>query len=257
MDDLQKTGLQPDEWYGLKVFTDARIALGSTGVSLPIKAVLDLRLAHAQAKDAVYSLLDINNVKQVLEEAGIAIHCVKSKAKDRDEYLQRPDFGRELDEASHQFLKALAAAPSDISIIIADGLSATAVNSYAPLFVQEFLKRAAAKGYTTAPIVLSTMARVAIADEIGYLLNARLTIILIGERPGLSASDSMGVYTTYGPLPGTTDEKRNCVSNIRNKGLPPQLAAEKVLGIVDRAFQFQLTGVRLKDDENRLPGNHF
>lgn len=254
MDNPQNTYVQPDEWHALKTFTSARIALGSTGVSLPLKAVLDLRLAHAKAKDAVYSSLDINGLQEELEKCGSTVYHVKSRASNRDVYLHRPDLGRLLDETSYHFIKELAVVPSDISIIIGDGLSASAVNTNAGLFVPAFLKQAQAKGYTIAPLILASMARVAISDEIGSLLNTRLSIILIGERPGLSASDSMGAYLTYQPLPGTTDEKRNCVSNIRTQGLPPAIASEKVMHLVQNALRLQLTGVHLKDDEaNLLP----
>jgi ethanolamine ammonia-lyase small subunit len=248
MNKIQKSYVQADEWHQLKAFTAARIALGSTGISLPMKAVLDLRLAHAQAKDAVYSSLNATSLQQALEEMGAEVHSVKSKVANRDEYLQRPDLGRLLHDDFSQYLNQLSTPAADISIIIADGLSATAVNSYAPLFINDFLKSAIHKGYTISPIVLAAMARVAIGDEIGHLLNARLTLLLIGERPGLSASDSMGAYITYGPLPGNTDEKRNCVSNIRNRGLPPAIAAEKIMYLIENALRLQLTGVQLKDE---------
>jgi ethanolamine ammonia-lyase small subunit len=250
MSNLQKTNTQPDEWVALKAFTDARIALGSTGVSLPLKAALELRAAHAQAKDAVYSALDEAALRQALELMGLAVCQVKSKANNRDEYLQRPDYGRALHEESGLYLKTLPTASADIAIIIADGLSAAAVNLNAIPFIRAFIAKL--NGFTLGPIVLATQARVAIADEVGALLKAKLTIILIGERPGLSAADSMGAYITYGPQRGNTDERRNCVSNVRAGGLPPQLAAEKVLQLVSGAFYMKQTGVLLKDTGTTL-----
>ncbi len=247
MNELQKNTVQPDEWEALKQFTAARIALGSTGVSVPMHAAIALRLAHAQAKDAVYSALDVTCLTEILKETGSIVYSVKSKAADRDEYLQRPDLGRMLSDASHQFLQLLSTTPYDISIIVADGLSAAAVNINALPFIEAFLQQVSVK-YSVAPIVLAEQGRVAIADEIGQLLNVRLTIILIGERPGLSAADSMGAYITFSPQPGNTDEKRNCISNIRAGGLPPTVAAEKVAILVNAAFKLQLTGVQLKDE---------
>lgn len=248
---MQQPDVQPDDWQVLKAFTDARIALGSTGVSLPLKAVLEARLAHAQTKDAVYSSLDAAALRGALAQYGQGdVHCVHSRAADRHEYLQRPDLGRVLDDASASLLQSLSVAPSDVSIIIADGLSASAVNTHAVPFVQAFIAKA--QDYTLSPIVLASLSRVALADDIGSRLKARLTIILIGERPGLSAADSMGAYITYQPQPGTTDERRNCVSNIRTRGLLPAMAAEKAMYIVATALRLGLTGVHLKDHSNLL-----
>jgi ethanolamine ammonia-lyase small subunit len=198
----------------------------------------------------LYSVLDEAALQSAVELLGLSVCSVKSKAVDRDEYLQRPDYGRALHEESKTYLKTLPVVPADVCIIIADGLSAAAVNLNAISFLQAFT--AQMKGLTLAPVVLATQARVALADEIGELLQAKLTIILIGERPGLSAADSMGAYLTYGPQWGNTDEKRNCVSNIRRGGLPPHLAAEKAVQLVSGAFHLKQTGVLLKDTGTTL-----
>ncbi|MFT4032270.1 MAG: ethanolamine ammonia-lyase subunit EutC [Siphonobacter sp.] len=239
-----------DDWQSLKAFTDARIALGRTGVSIPLRESLQFKLAHAHAKDAVYSALHFDQLTITLESAGLQTHTVQSKAPNRDTYLQRPDLGRVLNHQSSQKLRELSLPESDLSIIVADGLSAAAVNENAWPVIQFLIEKATAKGYSLAPIILAEQARVAIADEIGSLLKARMTIILIGERPGLSSFDSMGAYLTFAPKPGLTDERRNCISNIREKGLPPPLAADKIMYLIDGAFRLQLSGVMLKDTDD-------
>jgi ethanolamine ammonia-lyase small subunit len=238
-----------DDWYELKSFTDARIALGSTGVSVPMKSALALRLAHAHAKDAVYSSLKSAQIQRTLRSVNLSGHEVQSQAETREIYLQRPDLGRKLNQESVEILQKLPSASYDLVIVIADGLSAEAVNSSGVELTQLLVAQAEERGYRVGPIVLANQARVAIADEIGYLLRAKLTLILIGERPGLSSFDSVGAYMTYNPAPGTTDERRNCISNIRPAGLPVKSAAQKTMYLIDKAFQLQLSGVALKDDD--------
>ena len=249
MSDLPKKWIDQDEWAALKAFTDARIALGKTGVSVPLKESLAFKLAHAHAKDAVYSALDCHTLIPSLEVTGLAIHCLHSRAENRDMYLQRPDFGRRLTDSSAALLQQLAGEPTDLAIILADGLSASALNQQAVSMVQLLVETAINRNYSLAPLTLVEQGRVAIADEIGSLLQARMTVILIGERPGLSSFDSMGAYLTYAPELGLTDERRNCVSNIRQQGLSAQLAVEKIMYLINEAFRLQLSGVALKDND--------
>ncbi len=240
----------------LKQYTAARIALGRTGVSVPVNELLQFKMAHAHARDAVYSLLDKNHLQEEADNLNLAYCWLKSKATDRQVYLQRPDWGRQLDEASALQLKSLPAYPYDVCISIADGLSATAVNHHAMPVVRWLLSWLATAKLSIAPLCFVEQGRVAIADEIGSLLHAKLSLILIGERPGLSSPDSMGAYLTFAPTVGLTDELRNCVSNIRPEGLHYAAAAEKIAYLIREAFRLQLTGVFLKDNSSTdlLPG---
>ncbi|WP_080057746.1 ethanolamine ammonia-lyase subunit EutC [Spirosoma aerolatum] len=250
MSEIRKAGVESDEWESLKAYTKARIALGRTGVSVPLRESLQFKLAHAHAKDAVYSALDVTDLQNQLALCGLPVYCVRSRAIHRDMYLQRPDLGRLLDERSAEQLQQLDSPAADISIIVADGLSASAIRQNAAQVVSGLVDKAKQAGFSLAPIVLVEQGRVAIMDAIGSLLNARLAIILIGERPGLSSFDSMGAYITYAPRPGLTDESRNCISNIREQGLAPVLAVDKIMDLIWSAFRLQLTGVQLKADSN-------
>lgn len=247
MNELQKLPVDTDEWTALRSFTDARIALGKTGVSVPVRASLAFRLAHAHAKDAVYSALDSDALIQTLTPLALPIYPLRSRAEHRDMYLQRPDYGRQLDPQSADYLRNNAPQSADLAIVVADGLSATAVNTYAGIVTAGLVRTARVQGFSLAPLTLVEQGRVAIGDEIGHLLNARMVVMLIGERPGLSSADSLGAYLTYGPTPGLTDERRNCISNIRQQGLPPAQAVEKIMALVGEAFRLKLTGVALKD----------
>lgn len=254
MSELKKWEAQPDEWEPLKAYTNARIALGRTGVSVPLSESLRFKLAHAHAKDAVYSRLDVTGLQASLATTGLPVYPVRSQARNRDTYLQRPDLGRLLDEQSAEQLRQLASPPADISLIVADGLSAMAVMKNAESVVTQVVQKARQAGYSLAPIILVEQGRVAIMDAIGELLQARLAIILIGERPGLSSFDSLGAYLTYAPKPGLTDERRNCVSNIREQGLSATMAVDKLIYLIQAAFRLQLTGVTLKDNNGLLGG---
>jgi len=257
MKELQKSSKQnsfiPDSWESLKVFTKARIALGRTGVATPLKEVLDFKMCHAHARDAVYSVLEIGELEEALGQFQLPIIIATSKAGDRTIYLQRPDLGRKLDDVSANNLKNESSYSVDVAIIIADGLSATAINKHVVQLLKKLIPYLKQSILTIAPIVIALQGRVAIADEIGSLLNAKLSLILIGERPGLSSPDSMGAYITYSPFPGTTDESRNCVSNIRPEGLSYDLAAEKVATLIKASLQLKLSGILLKDDNLQLP----
>ena len=238
---------------GLKQFTAARIALGRTGVSLPLQESLAFKLAHAHARDAVYSELNVEQLQQQLQHFHLRVLSVYSQATDRHQYLQRPDLGRLLAPVSKEALECYQS-PTDIVIIIADGLSAEAVNLHTVALLNVLLPKCIAAGFTLGPLVLAGQGRVALSDKIGHILGAQSALILIGERPGLSAADSMGAYFTYGPQPGNTDERRNCISNIRPGGLSFHQAAEKIFYLIREAFRLQLSGVQLKDNAGLLSG---
>jgi len=235
----------------LKEFTAARIGIGRTGVSIPIKQALELKLAHAHARDAVYSHLDTTKLTDELKQFGLPILNLHSKAEYREEYLQRPDKGRKLKKSSAGQLEGFAA-NYDVAIIIADGLSATAVNENTPQLLQKFIPLLTAAHLSIAPLCLVQQGRVAIGDKIAHLLGAKLSVMLIGERPGLSAADSVGAYLTYSPKPGLTDESRNCISNIRPKGLGYKAAAEKIFYLIQESFRLRLSGVALKDNQGLI-----
>ena len=240
-----------DSWESLKEFTAARIALGRAGDSIPMRQSLEFKLAHAHARDAVYSTLDGDKLTEELRLLDIPVLKLHSQATTRQIYLQRPDLGRLPDDVSYKIVTAHLF-PADISIILADGLSANAINNNAAQLLAELFPLLKAVNYTLSPLCLVEQARVAIADPIAHGLQSKLSIILIGERPGLSSADSIGAYLTYNPQPGLTDESRNCVSNIRQGGLPFKLAAEKIFYLVQEAFKRQLSGVELKDNAGLL-----
>ena len=235
----------PDPWTHLAGLTPARLALGRSGASLPTREVLKLGLAHAQARDAVHAAMAGDRLAADLAVLGHASLNVESAAPDRATYLRRPDFGRRLSARSRALLSEARSSGADVAIVVADGLSASAVDLNAAAVIAALLPRLAAR--SLAPIVLAHQARVALGDEVGTLLGARLVVMLIGERPGLSAADSLGAYLTFAPRVGLTDAARNCVSNIRAGGLVPAAAAAKIAWLVDQAFALSLTGVALKD----------
>jgi ethanolamine ammonia-lyase small subunit len=241
-----------DPWEGLKTFTAARIALGRMGTSIPLREALAFKLAHAHARDAVYSTLEADRLVAELTALPLLAIQVSSRATTRQEYLQRPDLGRQLSEASNAALAGQAPAACDVALVLADGLSATAINAHALPLLRLLLPELAAAGLRLGPVVVAEQARVALGDEVGSLLHARLVLVLIGERPGLSAPDSLGAYFTYAPRPGLTDEARNCVSNIRPAGLPYAVAAAKLAWLLREAVRRQLSGVALKDQADGL-----
>lgn len=238
----------PDFWQNLRQYTGARIALGRAGNSVTTGQLLDFQLAHAQARDAVHAQLNAEEVVGKLQRYHPSVLMLSSQATDRRMYLQRPDLGRCLDEASvGKIREVLLQAEYDISLVVVDGLSALAIEKNIVPFLDELLPRLRSQSYRLAPICLVRQGRVAIGDEIGALLRSRMVIILIGERPGLSSPDSMGIYLTYQPAPGLTDEARNCISNVRKAGLPYPFAAEKLLYLINESFRRKLSGVNLKD----------
>jgi len=241
-----------DPWLSLRAFTPARIALGRTGTSVPLEEVLRFRLAHAHARDAVYSLPDVEVLQEQLLAMQVAVQVLHSSAADRQEYLQRPDKGRRLDDASAAALSALTGTGNEVAIVIADGLSATAVNRHAVPLLQALLPMMSDAGIALAPICIVQQGRVAVGDEAGALLQAKAVLVLIGERPGLSSPDSLGIYLTFQPKPGLTDEARNCISNIRPEGLSYKAAAEKAFYLLRESLRLQLSGVHLKDNEKLI-----
>lgn len=242
----------PDAWVSLRDYTAARIALGRTGTSIPVKQTLAFQLDHAHARDAVYSELNKEHLLHELDQLRVPVCIVHSKASTREEYLQRPDWGRQLDNPSSEKLSSLNKLSTDMAIILADGLSAEAINRHAIPVLQLLLPELQKSNFSVAPLILAEQGRVALSDEIGGLLQAKLAVIFIGERPGLSSPDSMGVYLTYNPKPGTTDEARNCISNIRPEGLSYQAASGKILYFIQECLRLKLSGVAVKDFDGLL-----
>jgi ethanolamine ammonia-lyase small subunit len=235
-------------WSVLRRHTPARIGLGRSGISQPTAPQLDFQLAHAQARDAVHRPLDHEAVDAAVRALGLPTLTLHSAAADRHVYLQRPDLGRRLDEASTARLASFTADDrADLALVVADGLSALAIERHAAPFIAE-LQRVLARDWRWAPVVIVRQARVAIGDPIGEALGARLVVVLIGERPGLSSPDSMGVYVTWAPRAGRVDAERNCISNVRPEGLPLPVAAGRLAWLLGEARSRQLTGVELKDD---------
>lgn len=247
--------LHTDNWQQLRQLTAARIGLGRAGTSLPTSELLRFQLAHAQAIDAVHSPLNRDEILRQL--AALQYHntpinplSVHSEAQDRYVYLQRPDLGRRLSEASTYTLQqARQKEGFDLAIVIADGLSATAVMQQSVPFLTSLLAELenSKPDWSLAPVTLVEQGRVAVGDDIAVALNARMVVVLIGERPGLSSPDSLGIYLTWSPKRGCDDAKRNCISNVRPEGLAPQSAAKKCLYLLENARAKQLTGVGLKD----------
>jgi len=241
-----------DPWVGFRRFTAARIALGRTGGSQPIGAVLDFRLAHARARDAVQAVFDARAVEQALTKAGITTLTLATAATDRRTFLLRPDLGRTLEETARETLRSLGAAQSrkpDLAVIVSDGLAAAAAERHAAPTLIPLLATLQAAGWVAAPVCVVPFARVKLQDEIGTLLGARFSLMLLGERPGLGVPDSLGAYFTAFPAPERTDADRNCVSNIRPEGLPPATAASKLAWLLQESSRTGASGVRLKDNQ--------
>lgn len=235
----------------LRRLTPARIALGRTGTSMPTSAQLDFQYAHAQARDAVHLPFDHRGLNSQLAERGRESLLLHSAATDRNSYLQRPDLGRKLSDESAQTLRDYALSHPggiDLAVVVADGLSALAVHRHTLPFLARMEEQTAAEGWSLSPVILVEQGRVAVADEIGELLGAKMVVILIGERPGLSSPDSLGLYFTYNPKVGLTDAYRNCISNVRLEGLSYGMAAHRLLYLMREACRRQLSGVSLKDE---------
>ncbi|WP_410479186.1 ethanolamine ammonia-lyase subunit EutC [Pseudomonas sp. P108] len=252
MSHMEKPPVDPQNpWLELRRLTPARIALGRTGTSLPTTAQLDFQFAHAQARDAVHLPFDHAGLSAQLTERGRESLLLHSAAVDRNSYLQRPDLGRKLSDESAQALREYAAAHSggvDLAIVVADGLSALAVHRHTLPFLNRLEEQISDDGWSVAPVILVEQGRVAVGDEIGQLLGAKMLVMLIGERPGLSSPDSLGLYFTYNPKIGLTDAYRNCISNVRLEGLSYGMAAHRLLYLMREACRRQLSGVNLKDE---------
>ncbi|MGE0107997.1 MAG: ethanolamine ammonia-lyase subunit EutC [Thiomonas sp.] len=244
-----------DSWAHLRRYTRARIALGRRGASLPTAALLDFGLAHAQARDAVHTPLDLDALDLDAQAAGLPPSLrVHSAASDRAAYLRRPDLGRQLDPASRARLAEVKTPSCDVVFVIADGLSARAAQTHAVPLIAQTLQRLP-PGWRVGPLVLACQARVALGDEIGSLLRAAQVVMCLGERPGLTAPDSLGLYLTHGPSPGLTDAQRNCISNVRPEGLPYAQAAHKLAWLLAGARRLGLSGVGLKDESEDFPAD--
>jgi ethanolamine ammonia-lyase small subunit len=242
----------------LRDFTPARVALGRSGASLPTSALLDFTLDHARARDAVHAAFDTSALVAGISELGLRAIEVQSRAGDRRLYLGRPDLGRRLDEISARHLAELgAAARGRVAIVIGDGLSPTAVHAHALLLLRQLLPQLSAARIEIGPLVVATGARVALGDEIGEMLGASLVAMLVGERPGLSAPNSLGVYLTFAPKLGRTDAERNCVSNIHREGLTYEEAAFKIAWLIRQGIFRKVTGVALKDESGDGTPQHI
>jgi ethanolamine ammonia-lyase small subunit len=254
--DRPKVPTVANPWESLRRFTRARIALGRAGTSLPTGPHLEFQLAHSRARDAVHHPLALEPLRTALEQRGREVIVLRSAAGDRLIYLQRPDQGRRLDPESRARLKERAGRSKegfDAAFVVADGLSAFAIEENALPFLDAMLAKLDRAEWRIAPMAIVEQGRVAVSDEVGEVLNAGMVAILIGERPGLSSPDSMGIYLTYHPRVGTTDARRNCISNIRREGMSCELAAHKLHYLMSEARRRRLTGVELKDDSD-APG---
>lgn len=235
-------------WSDLRRFTAARVALGRAGNGQPTAAHLDFVEAHARARDAVWSALDADALDAALAPLDLATRRVASEAPARRAYLLRPDLGRRLRDADRARLAA-EPAPDSFAVVIADGLCASGVQAQALPLLRALLPGLRQAGWTLAPVVIAEQARVALGDDIGAALGAAAVAVLIGERPGLTALDSMGIYLTWAPRPGRSDAERNCISNIRPGGLGTAEAARKLLWLTAAARRLGATGIALKDEE--------
>ena len=227
----------PALWRDLRRFTDARVGLGRAGTAQPTAAHLDFQEAHARARDAVWSALDVAALEAAIAQPLLR---VRSAAADRRDYLLRPDRGRRLADGT-----VLPAAPGCVALVVADGLCAIGVQRHAPGVLDLLIP---ALPLPPAPIVVAEQARVALGDDIGAAMGAAAVVVLIGERPGLSATDSLGLYITWAPRRGRTDAERNCISNIRPGGMSYADAAAKTAWLLRAATALGATGVALKDE---------
>ncbi|MCQ1767827.1 ethanolamine ammonia-lyase subunit EutC [Neorhizobium galegae] len=252
MSKFHATDLQ-DEYRAVSVdlagMTDARVSLGRFGSGAPTKALLAFQLDHARAREAVWSAVDEDKLTGEIEALGLDVIRVESMAQDRSKYLRRPDLGRRLSSASAERLAAMSQRSKgcDVVITIADGLSSSAVDINAAVLITGLVVLLRERGLTLGPLVIARQARVALTDEVGEILGATITIALIGERPGLSAADSLGAYITYGPRVGTADSRRNCVSNMREGGLSMDQAANTIARLVFGMVNTGVSGVGLKE----------
>lgn len=244
-------------WALLRDYTDARIGLGRSGVSIPTSHSLEFQLAHAQAQDAVHLPLDVEHIVEQINNNNLNPETylpilLHSQAINRTVYLQRPDLGRKLNSDSAETLKKINLdknEPFDLSIVIVDGLSSLAIKENAVNFIERLLSALTndTQKWKIAPFTIIQQGRVAIGDEVGELLKAKISLVLIGERPGLSSPDSLGLYLTWNPKSGLTDASRNCISNVRSEGLSYEEAVKKTMYLLKESRRLELSGVNLKD----------
>lgn len=238
-----------DPWFSLRQFTQARIGQGRAGCATPTAAQLDFQLAHAMARDAVHQPWQIQPFHDAVAAKGWPALILQTAVADRQRYLQRPDLGRSLHPDSRRQLLQANHPDSDVAIILSNGLSSTALDCHGMPLLEAIVARFTEQGLRLTPICLLNNARIAVADEIGSLLKAKVSVMIVGERPGLSAADSLGIYLTYAPQPGRSDAERNCLSNIRPpSGMSYQTAASKLSYLTQQAMLRSLSGVLLKDD---------
>jgi ethanolamine ammonia-lyase small subunit len=249
-----------DPWDGLRRHTAARVALGRAGGSLPTREVLDFAAAHAAARDAVHEALDWDRLEaDVRSLPSDVVRLESAAAPDRATYLQRPDLGRKLSDASARTLPEFArpATPADLALVVSDGLSAPAAQRQAVPLLRELLPMLRTSGITVSPAFLVRFGRVAIEDEIGAAIGAKAALILLGERPGLGSPDSLGAYLVFDPKPGRTDAERNCVSNIRPGGLAFPAAAATLHYLISESLRRRISGVPLKDERGKILPSDF
>ncbi|QHJ00241.1 ethanolamine ammonia-lyase subunit EutC [Xylophilus rhododendri] len=247
-DETAPSIVTPDPWQDWRAATPARLALGRSGAGMPTDETLRFGWAHAMARDAIHAALDVDTLAASLREAGWPVESVRSQAEDRGTYLRRPDLGRRLHAEDTARLRAIAE-PCDLCVVIGDGLSSLAVQRHA-LPLLDALRPLLPQALRLAPVIIATQARVALADEAGEALGARLSVMLIGERPGLSSPDSLGIYLTFGPRLGRHDAQRNCISNVRPAGLAYADAAFRLSWLIREALRRGLSGVELKDESD-------
>jgi ethanolamine ammonia-lyase small subunit len=254
--DLRAKPDAADPWRALERFTTARIGLGRAGGSIPTAPLLEFQLAHARARDAVHAELDTSSVETALAADGYQALVLDSAAPDRRTYVQRQDLGRILSHEARARLEARQqpAQPYDVAFVFADGLSALSVQQHAVPLFRHIAPRLANAGWSLGPVCVVRQGRVAIGDEIGALLPARLSVMFVGERPGLSSPDSLGIYLTWDPVPGRSNAQRNCISNVRPpEGLSYAAAAHKLWYLMAEARRRRLSGVGLKENAPALP----
>ena len=253
-EDRPPPAVTPSPWGGWRAATPARLALGRAGNAMPTDETLRFGWAHAMARDAIHAPLDSEALAHALSADGWPVEHVHSRATDRTTYLRRPDLGRQLDDGDAQrlqekFMRGAGPAPCDLCFVVGDGLSSLAVERHAVPLLRA-LRPHLPEGLRLTPIVIALQARVALADDIGESLGATLSVMLIGERPGLSSPDSLGVYLTHTPRRGRLDAERNCISNVRPEGLSYMLAAYKLAWLIREALRRGLSGVPLKDESD-------
>lgn len=255
--------VQLNPWQSLQKYTDARIALGRAGNSIPTQAHLAFQLDHARARDAVHLPLDYALLNKNLAQFGLSILELTSCAMTREIYLQRPDLGRCLTEksiAQLQQYRSIHNQQYDIAIVITEGLSSLAITENIHPMLSALLPKITSMGLSLAPLCIVKQGRVAVGDDVGFHLKAKMVIILVGERPGLSSPDSLGIYFTYQPAPGCLESRRNCLSNIRKRGMHYKQASERLCYLIGEAIKRKYTGVELKDEtkiEDAKLGENF